>query len=867
MATVYLARDAKHQRLVALKVLHPDLAASLGPERFRREIATAAQLQHPHILGVHDSGETAPGQLWFTMPYVEGESLRARLERERQLSLEDAVRITRELAGALDYAHAHGVIHRDIKPENVLLTSQGDALLAEFGIARALAGGTTPAQGATGGLTVTGLAVGTPQYMSPEQASGERNLTTRSDIYALGAVCYEMLAGEPPFTGPTLQAVIARMMSSDAPSVRRLRPSVPEAVDVALRKALAPVPAARWATAGEFARALNVGDRAAASPRGVAALPVPAPKRRLPIASLTMGLGFLVGVGVLFAWRRHETDAAPPNSAAGPVGLAVLPFDSEGDTASGYFADGITDEIRGKLSALPALQVIARASSNEYRHTTKPADQIGRELGVQYLLTGTVQWERAAGGARRVRVSPELVQVSAGHAPVSKWQQSYDTTLAEVFDVPAAVAPRVADKLGVVLSPPAQTQLAARPTENLAAYDAYLRSGLQGNDPRSIRKALAAADQAVALDSTFAAAWARVSSYHTLLYTNSMATRADAEAARNGAERAIALAPTTADGYVARALYELTIAFDPAAARAAAETAIRLAPSSSDAMRRLANIEAAVGEWEPALAHARQAAALDPRATGSLDVLTRMLVWLRRYPEARAEAERGLALAPANLSLHEYRVMTWLGEGNLSGARAALRDVPPTLDRAALAAYIAIYYDLYWALDSADRALVLTLPPASFDDDSATRAITRAEIYWLANDTVRARRAADTARIKFEAQLRAAPDDYQQHQFLGLALAYLGQRTAAVREGERGLALALKTKDQFLSIGYARNVLARTYVAVGDHPHALDQLEALLAKPYFVSPAFLTIDPTWAPLASDPRFEHLVSPSTPPPKV
>ena len=534
------------------------------------------------------------------------------------------------------------MIHRDIKPENVLLTAQGDALLADFGIARALAGGTTPAQGATGGLTVTGLAVGTPQYMSPEQASGERNLTTRSDIYALGAVCYEMLAGEPPFTGPTLQAVIARMMSSDAPSVRRLRPSVPEAVDVALRKALAPVPADRWATAGEFARALNVGDRAAASPRGVAALPVPAPKRRLPIASLTMGLGFLVGVGVLFAWRRHETDAAPPNSAAGPVGLAVLPFDSEGDTASGYFADGITDEIRGKLSALPALQVIARASSNEYRHTTKPADQIGRELGVQYLLTGTVQWERAAGGARRVRVSPELVQVSAGHAPVSKWQQSYDTTLADVFDVQSAVATRVADKLGVVLSPPAQTQLAARPTENLAAYDAYLRSGLQGNDPRSIRKALAAADQAVALDSTFAAAWARVSSYHTLLYTNSMATRADAEAARNGAERAIALAPTTADGYVARALYELTIAFDPAAARAAAETAIRLAPSSSDAMRRLANIEAAVGEWEPALAHARQAAALDPRATGSLDVLTRMLVWLRRYPEARAEAEQEL---------------------------------------------------------------------------------------------------------------------------------------------------------------------------------------------------------------------------------
>jgi serine/threonine-protein kinase len=251
MATVYLARDAKHQRQVALKVLHPDLAVSLGPERFRREITTAAQLQHPHILGVYDSGETATGQLWFTMPYVEGESLRDRLRREGQLPAGDSIRITREIASALAYAHQRGIIHRDIKPENVLLTQQGDALLADFGIARALSANANDT-----GLTATGLAVGTPQYMSPEQASGERTLDARSDVYSLGALLYEMLAGEPPFTGPSAQAVIAKMLSSAPPSVRGVRPAVSPSIDTAIQRALAPVQADRWPSASEFAHAL-----------------------------------------------------------------------------------------------------------------------------------------------------------------------------------------------------------------------------------------------------------------------------------------------------------------------------------------------------------------------------------------------------------------------------------------------------------------------------------------------------------------------------------------------------------------------------------------------------------------------------------
>ncbi|HEU4525142.1 MAG TPA: serine/threonine-protein kinase, partial [Gemmatimonadales bacterium] len=240
MATVYLAQDLRHDRPVALKVLHPELAASMGPERFQREIRLAARLQHPHILTVHDSGEiTTPGRtpvLWFTMPYVEGESLRDRLRRERQLPVDDALRIIREAAQALQYAHDHGVIHRDIKPENLLLTRDGSTLVADFGIARAL-GGESDAR-----LTETGLSVGTPAYMSPEQAAGDRGVDARTDVYSLGAVLYEMLAGEPPYTGATTQALIVKRLTEPAPSVRAVRSSVPESVDQAMRKALAAVP-------------------------------------------------------------------------------------------------------------------------------------------------------------------------------------------------------------------------------------------------------------------------------------------------------------------------------------------------------------------------------------------------------------------------------------------------------------------------------------------------------------------------------------------------------------------------------------------------------------------------------------------------
>ena len=578
---------------------------------------------------------------------------------------------------------------------------------------------------------------------------------------------------------------------------------------------------------------------------------------------MSLGIAMIVAAAAVYAWNRHSaaTVSVPP-SAAGPPGVAVLPFDNLGDSANAYFADGITGEIRGKLSTLPSLRVVATASSNQYRHTTKPPDVIARELGVRYLLTGTVEWERGANGARRVRVSPELIDVAHAAAPETRWRQSYDTTLADVFDVQSAVATRVADKLGVVMSPPAQTQLASRPTQNLAAYDAYLRSmSFTELDHLSLRRALVAAEQAVSLDSGFAQAWARVSDIHSTLYLTTVPTRADVVGAHDAAERAVALAPGAADGYNARGIYDLLVAHDVAGALAAQRMAVQLAPSSSAAVTQLAYCQAALGQWAGAIEDSRLAATLDPRSADAAGGLSGLLVDLRRYREARSEAERGLAFAPGDLNLIDIRAVSLLAEGDVTGARAALRNVPPALDRARLIVYVTSRWpDMYWALDSADRMQALTtMQAAAYDNDVGQWGLARSRLHWLSGDSAQARAYADSAGMAFAVQIRTGPETNFQHLYRGVALAALGQPAAAIREGERGFQMSVATDDQYFNIPISRHLLAQIYTKAGERTRAIAQLDTLLSKPYFVSRAWLRLDPEWASLRNDRAFQRLLA--------
>jgi len=486
MATVYLAEDLKHHRRVALKVLRPELAHALGPERFLREIETTAALHHPHILPLYDSGSSGE-VLYYVMPFVEGESLRDRLNREKQLPIDDALQIAREVSDALSYAHSRGIIHRDIKPENIMLEG-GHAMVADFGIARAVSAAGSDS------LTQTGTSVGTPAYMSPEQAAGQQDLDGRSDLYALGCVVYEMLAGQPPFTGPTVENVVRQHLVADARPITQLRPAVPPAIAGVLQRALAKNPADRFSPVAQFADALRTGSTAAVPP------PAALPPRRMRVTSAVAGalaLGVVIVAGIFAMNRSPDADAG----AAGPS-VAVLPFVDMAGGANEYLADGIAETLINALSAVPGLRVAARTSAFSFKGKNQDVRTIGQSLGVSSVLEGSVQ---RAGD--QLRITAQLINTSDGF---HVWSQSFDRNVADVFAVQDEVARAVVSALQVKLGGGANDRVVEQGTKSIDAYNAYLQGLFHWNKRTSadIERAAGFFRQAIAADSGFASAWA-----------------------------------------------------------------------------------------------------------------------------------------------------------------------------------------------------------------------------------------------------------------------------------------------------------------------------------------------------------------------
>ncbi|MBA3260592.1 MAG: protein kinase [Gemmatimonadales bacterium] len=656
MATVYLAQDLRHDRHVALKVLLPELSAVLGPQRFLREIHTTARLDHPHIVAVLDSGDAA-GLLWYTMPYVEGESLRDRLRRETQLSVDEALRIAREVADALGYAHGQGVVHRDVKPENILL-AHGHARVADFGVAQALetAGGEK--------LTGTGLAIGTPAYMSPEQGSGGQ-VEGRSDLYSLGCVLYEMLAGEPPFTGPTPQAVIARRFTETPRPLAATRDRLPAGLEQAVGKALARAPADRFQTAAEFAQALAQASSAPASEAGRVIRPRASVQQRfLLVAAL------LLLAAVTYAVARHPAGSAAiaPTPHERQASVAVLPFRNlSPDAREEYLSDGITEDLINALGRVPELRVAARTSTFTFKGKAEDVRRVGARLNVGAVVEGSF---RKLGDT--LRVTAQLVSVADGY---QLWSGRYEQPSAGLLAIEdelsraivRALSPRAARGLG--------PSRASSLTDNPEAHKLYLKGRhhvgkLTEEDERT---AIRFFDQAIGLDPTFALAYSGLADAYGFLYSAFLPPAEGMPKAKAAARRALELDPSLAEAHASLGNILMWYDWDWPGAEQSFRRAVELNPSYATARHYYGQLLVFLGRFNEAAAQLNQARQLDPLSMNIEVTAAWPLLYGLRYDEAIDAVRKTVAADSSFLGGQFVLAQAYMAKGEFGLAEARLQ--------------------------------------------------------------------------------------------------------------------------------------------------------------------------------------------------
>ena len=598
MATVYLAQDSKHDRVVALKVLHPDLAASLGPDRFLREIKLAARLNHPHILPLFDSG-TADGLLYYVMPYVEGESLRERLDRDRLIPITEAIQLAQGISSALDYAHRQNIVHRDVKPENVMLY-EGMPMVMDFGIAKAVSAAGTET------LTQTGMMIGTPAYVSPEQAAGETNLDGRSDQYSLACMLYEMITGERPFSGNTPQSIMAKRFTESPPSLQSVKSSVPSSVDWAVSKAMSMDASQRFTTSALFAQALVSG------------------KLSTPT----------------------DTGTLPKTAVSAAKSVAVLPFaNMSADPENEYFADGMAEEIINALSRIQSLRVASRTSSFAFKGKNEDIGEIGRKLKVSTVLEGGV---RKLGN--KLRITAELVNVADGY---HLWSERYDREIEDVFEIQDDISQSIVKALRVILSEGEKKAIENKPRTNIQAYDYYLRGRQFFHQlrRRSLEYARQMFNKAIELDPGYALAYTGVADSSSLLYTYFDARDFNLRQADKASKKALELEPELAEAHVSRGIVaSLTHHFDEA--EEAFAKAMKREPNMFEAAYWYGMGLMSEGRFQEAIKMFDRASTLRPEDYQSAHFMGQAYHALGMKEEKETQLRRGLRLMESSLELN-----------------------------------------------------------------------------------------------------------------------------------------------------------------------------------------------------------------------
>jgi serine/threonine-protein kinase len=611
MAVVYHARDVRHDRHVAVKVLRPEVSAEIGAERFLREIKMAAGLTHPHILPVYDSGQ-AGDLLFYVMPSMEGNSLREKLDKEKQLPLDVALRIAREVASALDYAHRHKVVHRDIKPENILL-HDGSAMVADFGIGKALTSG--------GSITKTGIAIGTPSYMSPEQASGESEVDGRSDLYSLGCVLYEMLTGEPPFTGPTVQAIIAKRFMSPIPKIRATR-DVPEPVDALVSRTLARTPVDRPASAGAMAETIEQ---------------------------------------LLRGGNRTTPTGSTAEGRAAQKSVAVMPLTNmSADPENEYFSDGMTEEVINALAKVPGLQVASRSSCFAFKGKPIDVREVGDKLGVATVLEGSV---RKVGN--RIRIAAQLVSVENGY---QLWSETFDRQLEDVFAIQDEISRAIAEALKLRLVRD-QNALAAHPT-NLEAYNNYLkgRFHFSRDTEAGLRKSLEFYQHVLLQDPGYGRAYAGIADCWCSLADDWVAPDDAYPRAKSAAQRALEFDPDLAEAMTSLGKVLAWYEWNFSGGEQHLRRAVALNPNYAEAHWSFGSVLPAVGMLDEAIGEMRKALVLDPLYPQYSRWLSRFLLYAGQLEAAMDQGQQTLELAEDSFQSYLDIGCAWFERGEAERA-------------------------------------------------------------------------------------------------------------------------------------------------------------------------------------------------------
>ncbi len=860
MGRVYRVLDKEIDEKIVLKILNPEIADdSKTIERFRNELKTARQISHKNICRMYHFGKDE-GMDYITMEYVRGEDLKSMIKMMGRLSPGQAVAIARQVCAGLAEAHRLGIVHRDLKPQNIMIDRDGHVKIMDFGIARALK---------TEGITGPGMMIGTAEYMSPEQVEGKK-VDERSDIYGLGTILFEILTGKVPFEGDSLMGVALKHKTDMPQDPKKLNPQIPDELSRLILRCLAKEPGRRYQSAEELSRELgeiskHIPDAEKYIPKrkpGSPTMTMTISRKKWQTIVVLVLMTLVATIAVLYL-RRGK-----PAPASAAKRLVVLPFENLGAPEDEYFADAITDEITARLANIGQLEVIGRASAINYKKTGKSVQQIGAELGVDHILSGTIRWQRQPGGVNKVRVTPSLTRASDGRMV---WASVYDEEISEVFEVQSQIAKRVAEALNIALLEPAQKALEARPTSNTEAYDYYLRghdyynrgAGTKNNLTISIEMF----EKAIELDPGFVHAYAGLARSHAMMYWYHFDhTPARVDKASEAVGKAVQLSPDLPETHFALGVYYYYCHLEYDRALEELNLAREKQPKNSSILETIGYIKRRQGKMDETVAILKDALEINPRSLEIMYNLADTSYLLRNYYEAERMYRRGISFNPDYIRIY---LGSSGGMANLyfgwRGDTIKVRELLEEISGKPLSSDDQDIFHYYSALVNIfDRNLPQALHYLSRMSAEAmdnqfyfiSKARLYAQIYGLMGDKTKERDYYYSDKSDLEKRIKERPDDPRFRSALAIACAGLGLKEGAIQEAITGTELLPVSKEFWRGMFRVKD-LAQVYVMVGEYDKAFDQIEYLLSIPGELSIPLLNLDPVWAPLRPLPRFQEL----------